>query len=80
MMKKPLRILVFAVGCQLSAVSCLLACPLCVDATPYKHGLLMAVFVLLPVPFVLIGGLLLWIRKAAKAEAAAETQAEPPSL
>jgi hypothetical protein len=44
------------------------ACPLCVDATPYKNGLLIAVLVLLPVPFILAGGLFLWIRRMSRDE------------
>lgn len=50
------------------SASMALACPLCVDATPYKHGMLIAVFVLLPVPFLLAGGLFLWVRRMSKGE------------
>ena len=39
------------------------ACPLCVDSTPYKHGLQWAVAFLLPVPFVLAGTLIWWVRR-----------------
>ena len=52
------------------------ACPLCVNASPFKKSMLLAVFVLLPVPFALVGGLVLWIRKAAKEEAEA-TESNP---
>jgi hypothetical protein len=40
------------------------ACPRCVDATPYKTGMLIAVLVLLPIPLVLGFSLYRWIRKA----------------
>ena len=39
------------------------ACPLCVESTPYKHGLQWAVLFLLPVPFVLAGTLIWWVRR-----------------
>ena len=42
----------------------LLACPLCVNATPYKDGLLWAVGLLIPVPFVLGYLMYGWIRRA----------------
>ncbi len=71
MMKKLLPILAVAVSYQLSAVSCLWACPLCVNASPHKTGMLIAVFTLLPVPFVLAISLFLWIRRTAKAEESA---------
>jgi hypothetical protein len=41
------------------------ACPLCVNATPYKDGLLWAVGLLIPVPFVLAYLMYGWIRRAA---------------
>ncbi len=44
------------------------ACPRCVDATPYKTGMQIAVAVLLPIPFLLAYGLYLWIRNESKAE------------
>jgi hypothetical protein len=40
------------------------ACPLCVNATPYRDGLLVAVGFLLPVPFVLAYCIYGWIRRA----------------
>jgi hypothetical protein len=40
------------------------ACPLCVNATPYKDGLLWAVGLLIPVPFVLAYLMYGWIRRA----------------
>lgn len=40
------------------------ACPLCVNATPYKDGLLWAVGFLIPVPFVLVYLMYGWIRRA----------------
>jgi hypothetical protein len=40
------------------------ACPLCVNATPYKNGLLWAVGLLIPVPFVLAYLMYGWIRRA----------------
>jgi hypothetical protein len=40
------------------------ACPLCVNATPYKDGLLWAVGFLIPVPFVLAYLMYGWIRRA----------------
>jgi hypothetical protein len=40
------------------------SCPLCVNATPYKDGLLWAVGFLIPVPFVLAYLMYGWIRKA----------------
>jgi hypothetical protein len=42
------------------------ACPRCVDATPYKTGMQLAVAFLLPIPFLLAGGLFFWIRKFSK--------------
>src|SRR5580693_5764812 len=48
--------------------SVLLACPRCVDATPYKTGMQVAVAVLLPIPIVLVTALFFWIRNASKAE------------
>jgi hypothetical protein len=44
------------------------ACPRCVDATPYKSGLQLAVAVLLPVPFALAYGLYRFIRNESKPE------------
>jgi hypothetical protein len=41
------------------------ACPLCVNATPYKDGLLWAVGLLIPVPFILAYLMYGWIRRAA---------------
>lgn len=43
------------------------ACPRCVDATPYKLGLQMAVVVLLPVPLVLGFLIYRWLKKAEQA-------------
>jgi len=40
------------------------ACPLCVNATPYREGLLWAVGLLIPVPFVLAYLMYGWIRRA----------------
>ena len=40
------------------------ACPLCVNATPYKDGLLWGVGLLIPVPFVLAYLMYGWIRRA----------------
>jgi len=50
-------------------ISCpawLQACPRCVDATPYKAGLLWAVVFLLPIPFIVVGLISLWIVKNSK--------------
>jgi hypothetical protein len=44
------------------------ACPRCVDATPYKSGLQLAVVLLLPVPFALVTALFFWIRRASEPE------------
>ncbi|HUO57240.1 MAG TPA: hypothetical protein VMV05_03590 [bacterium] len=46
-----LKRFIVTVGCQLLTVDWVWACPRCVDATPYKLGLQLAVVVLLPVPF-----------------------------
>ena len=46
------------------APSVLWACPLCVNASPYKDGLLWAVGLLLPVPFVSAYLIYGWIRRA----------------
>jgi hypothetical protein len=43
-----------------------LACPRCVDATPYKSGMLIAVLILLPIPMVLGFSLYRWVQKAEK--------------
>jgi hypothetical protein len=43
-----------------------MACPRCVDATPYKTGMFIAVLILLPVPMVLGFSLYRWILKAEK--------------
>jgi hypothetical protein len=43
------------------------ACPRCVDATPYKLGLQMAVVVLLPVPLVLGFLIYRWLKKSEEA-------------
>jgi hypothetical protein len=48
--------------------SVLLACPRCVDATPYKTGMQLAVAVLLPIPFVLAYGLYRWIQNESKTD------------
>jgi hypothetical protein len=48
--------------------SVLLACPRCVDATPYKTGMQVAVALLLPIPIILVTALFFWIRNASKAE------------
>lgn len=42
------------------------ACPRCVDATPYKTGMLVAVLVLLPLPLTIGFFLYRWIQKAEK--------------
>jgi hypothetical protein len=42
------------------------ACPRCVDATPYKTGMLVAVLVLLPLPLTMGFFLYRWIQKAEK--------------
>jgi hypothetical protein len=61
------RLGVLAVNiCLLPSV--LLACPRCVDATPYKTGMQMAVAILLPIPAVLVTALFFWIRNASKEE------------
>jgi hypothetical protein len=44
------------------------ACPRCVDATPYKTGMQIAVAVLLPIPFVLAYGLYRWIQNESKVD------------
>lgn len=44
------------------------ACPRCVDATPYKTGMQLAVIVLLPVPAILATLLFLWVRKESRGE------------
>lgn len=40
------------------------ACPRCVDATPYRTGMFIAVLVLLPIPMVLGFSLYRWVQKA----------------
>ena len=40
------------------------ACPRCVDATPYKTGMLIAVVILLPIPMILGFSLYRWVQKA----------------
>lgn len=53
------------------------ACPRCVDATPYKMGMQLAVLVLLPLPLAL-GGWLLWtIRKYSRPQQG-EDLPQPP--
>ncbi|HVZ79718.1 MAG TPA: hypothetical protein VHE12_02825 [bacterium] len=42
------------------------ACPRCVDATPYGRSLLLAVWVILPLPAILGSALYLWIRKSSQ--------------
>lgn len=64
--------LFLSVGCQLMAAGSLWACPRCVDATPYKTGMQLAVAVLLPVPFALAYGIYRFIRY--------ETKAGPPEI
>jgi len=44
------------------------ACPRCVDATPYKNGLLWAVLFLMPIPFLLAGGVIFWIARQSKSQ------------
>lgn len=44
------------------------ACPRCVDATPYKSGLQLAIAVLLPLPFALGYGLYRFIRHSVPSE------------
>lgn len=43
-----------------------MACPRCVDASPYNSGMLIAVLVLLPIPMILGFSLYRWILKAEK--------------
>ena len=43
-----------------------LACPRCVDATPYQTGMFVAVLVLLPLPAAMGFFLYRWIQKAEK--------------
>jgi hypothetical protein len=40
------------------------ACPLCINASPYKDGLLWAVGFLIVIPFILVYLLYGWIRRA----------------
>jgi hypothetical protein len=47
--------------------SAMVACPRCLEASPYKTGLFWAVLMLLPIPFILASLLFLWIRRASKA-------------
>ena len=68
-MKSGLKSLIFAVFCQLSTVDWVAACPRCVDATPYKLGLQLAVVVLLPVPFACAYWVYRSIRDAAQEQA-----------
>ena len=68
-----LHVSVVILGLASSVVS---ACPLCVDATPYKKGLMWAVWFILPVPFALAGWLYYMIRRSIQAESqAAEDKA-----
>ena len=73
-MKSGLKSLIFAVFCQLSTVDWVSACPRCVDATPYKLGLQLAVVVLLPVPFACAYWVYRSIRDAAKEEPSVPAQ------
>jgi hypothetical protein len=58
-----LAMVLLAVSCQLLAVSYGEACPLCAASTPFKHGLQWAVAFILPIPFILAGALVWWIRR-----------------
>ena len=75
-MKSALKKLILAFSCQLMASSWVWACPRCVDATPYKLGLQLAVVVLLPVPFVCAFLVYRFIRKAGQEETA-EPSSQP---
>jgi hypothetical protein len=44
------------------------ACPRCIQASPYKGGLLWAVLFLLPVPFILAGVVGGWIVRHSKTD------------
>jgi hypothetical protein len=57
---------ILPVSFYLSAASFVLACPRCIDATPYKAGIQMAVLFLLPIPFILLTSLFLYIRHYSK--------------
>lgn len=61
------RVLLVA-ACQLSAAGWLWACPRCVDATPYKIGLFWGVLFLMPLPFLVFGGVIFWIIRHSKGE------------
>lgn len=63
-MKPVFKKIALAVGCELSTASWLWACPRCLAASPYKTGLFWAVLVLLPVPFILAGWLVWFIRRS----------------
>ncbi|HJT23597.1 MAG TPA: hypothetical protein VJ873_03420, partial [bacterium] len=67
-MRMFLRRIFLAASCQLVAGSWLWACPRCVDATPYKTGLFWGVLFLMPIPFLLVGGVVLWIVRHSKPE------------
>jgi hypothetical protein len=42
------------------------ACPRCLQATPYRSGLLWAVGFLMPIPFLLAGLLAAWVARHSK--------------
>jgi hypothetical protein len=44
------------------------ACPRCYAASPYRIGLIWATFLLLPVPFILMGWVAAWILHHSKSE------------
>lgn len=46
-----------------AVVSPAFGCPLCFGSTPYELGLYWSVLFLLPVPFVIVGVLIAWIRR-----------------
>jgi len=56
--------LVLLAGFMIFVPGVLQACPLCVNATPYKDGLLWAVGLLIPVPFVLSYLMYGWFQRA----------------
>ena len=75
-MKKNLRILALYLG-MAAWVPSIQACPLCFGSTPFAHGLLWAAVFLLPLPLLLIGGLVFWIRRQAQEEES-QLNAPPP--
>ncbi len=43
------------------------ACPLCFASSPFRSGLIVATFVLFPLPFILVGLFAYWIIRDSKA-------------